>query len=88
MDVVIATLDKNGPATFDSLDDPLEAAGIAARPGRRGEEADLEAAMKGRGEACDRRWLTGPADTGANREGHIRSPPGRAVPRRRSMSSP
>ena len=50
MDVVIATLEQSGPATFDSLDDPLEAAGIAARPEgeRRGR---LEAAMKGRGEA-------------------------------------
>lgn len=31
MDVVIAALEMSGPATFDSLDDPPEAAEIAAR---------------------------------------------------------
>ena len=29
MDIVIAALEKNGPATFGGLDDPLEAAVLA-----------------------------------------------------------
>jgi hypothetical protein len=29
MDIVIAALEKNGPATFAGLDDPLEAAVLA-----------------------------------------------------------